>query len=112
MLFYVAWVLLSFFGVIGVLSCILGVLELLSLRRSHSVRRIFFRVILSGEEPNAEYLLNTLQIKLSRLNVGAIEPTLEVIDGGLSPESYRAVVEYCEKNPWVLFTEAGTDDII
>ncbi len=109
---HMAWVILSFFAVIGVLECLLGVLELLSLRRVRSVKRAVFRVELSGDEPNVEYLLNTLCIKAERLNIGSIEPMLEITDGGLSPEAYRAIEAYCEKNPWVLFTDPAKNDII
>ena len=112
MMIHMAWVILSFFAVIGVLECLLGVLELLSLRRVKSVKRAVFRVELSGDEQNVEYLLNTLCVKAERLNIGNIETVLEVVDVGLSPEGYRAVEQYCEKNPWVLFTDHLKDDII
>ncbi len=112
MMIHMAWVILSFFAVIGVLECLIGVLELLSLRRVQSVKRAVFRVELSGDERNVEYLLNTLCVKTERLNIGNVETVLEVADVGLSPESYRAVKQYCEKNPWVLFTDTMNNDII
>ncbi len=112
MMIHMAWVLLSFFAVVGVLECILGVLELLALRRVHAVKKAVLRIELSGEEPHLEYLLNTLCIKADRLNIGNREVVLEIVDGGLSPEAYRQVEQYCEKNPWVLFTAPAKNDII
>ncbi len=109
---HMAWIILSFFAVIGVLVCFLETLELLSLRRIHSVKKTFFRIVLTGDEKNVEYLLNTLCVKLDFLNIGTVEPILEIVDGGLSEGSRRAVEEYCEKNPWVLFTAPAKNDII
>ena len=112
MMIHMAWVLLSFFAVIGILECLLGVLELLSLRRVHSVKKAVLRIELAGDESRVDYLLNTLCVKLDRMNIGSLEATLEIADGGLSPAASRAVKEYCEKNPWVLFTDSSKDDII
>lgn len=104
---HMLWVIVSFFAVIGLLECILGVLELLSLRRVRSIRRAVFRVELDGEEPRMEYLLNTLSQMTDRLNTGASDTMLEIVDRGLSPHARREVERYCEKNPWVLFTDEG-----
>lgn len=112
MMIHMAWVFLSFFAVVGILVCFLEALELLSLRRIRSVQKTVFQVVLSGDEKNVEYLLNTLSVKLDFLHMGSVEPILEIVDGGLSPESCRAVAEYCEKNPWVLFTVCQENDII
>ena len=112
MMMHMVWIFLSFFAVIGLMECILGVLELLSLRRIHSVKRVVLRVEVAGEEPKAEYLLNTLCLKADRMSIGGLEAEIEVADGGMTPETHRAVAEYCEKNPWVLFTEKPKDDII
>ena len=112
MMVHMVWVILSFFAVIGVLQCVLGVLEMLSLRRVQSVGKTVFRVELSGDEPNMEYLLNTLLLKAEQLNVGSRETMLEIVNKGLSPASRREVKLYCEKNPWVLFTEPENNDII
>lgn len=109
---HMLWVIVSFFAVIGLLECILGVLELLALRRVHSICRATFRVELSGDEPHMEYLLNTLSLMADRVDVGERETVLEIVDRGLSPVSRREVLQYCEKNPWVMFTEAVENDII
>lgn len=102
---HMLWVIVSFFAVIGLLECILGVLELLALRRVHSIRRAAFRVELEGEELHMEYLLNTLSQMADRLDVGSRDVILEIVDRGLSPGARREVERYCEKNPWVLFTD-------
>ena len=112
MMLHMLWVLVSFFAVIGLLECILGVLELLALRRVRSVRQAVFRVELTGDEPHMEYLLNTLSLMADRVDVGAVETVLEVVDRGLNPISRRELEQYCEKNPWVIFTEAPENDII
>ncbi len=112
MMVHMMWVILSFFAVIGVLQCVLGVLEMLSLRRVRSVGKTVFRVELEGDEPHVEYLLNTLLLKAEQLNIGSRETVLEIVNQGLSPAARREVKLYCEKNPWVLFTDPANDDII
>ena len=102
---YALWVLISFFAVIGILECLIGILEMLSLRKADSVRRVALRVTLKGEEKRVEYLLNTLSLMSDRLQVGKNDTYLEIIDAGLSPEARIEVLDYCEKNPWVLFTD-------
>ncbi len=105
MLLHMLWVIVSLFAVIGLLECILGILEMLALRRAFSVQRATFRVELSGEEPHMEYLLNTLSLMTDRVDVGVQETVLEIVDQGLCAKSRREVEEYCKKNPWVLFTD-------
>jgi len=105
MLLYSLWVLISFFAVIGILGCLIGILEMLSLRKVHSMRRISLRVTLEGEEERMEYLLNTLSLIADRLQIGKHDIFLEIVDGGLSPAARGKVLLYCEKNPWVLFTD-------
>ena len=100
-----AWVLLSFFAVLGLLNCIISVLELFALRRIKTVKRAVFRAELAGDEEGMEFLLNSLMIAAQRTELGTIETELEVVDAGLSA-SARAVLEaYCQKNPWVIFTD-------
>ena len=105
MLWHTFWILVSFFAVIGLLECILGVVELLSLWRVRSVQKIVLQISLSGEERNVEYLLNTLCLKCGRLDVGDREAVLEILDGGLAEQTRQEVLQYCEKNPWVVFTD-------
>ena len=105
MLLYMAWVLVSFFAVIGLTECILGVLRLLSMRKIRSVTRVTLRADLEGREPRMEYLLNSLSLMADQIDVNHQETILEIHDAGLDSQSRRAVEEYCEKNPWVLFTE-------
>ena len=112
MIWYIFWVVTSFFAVIGVLQCILSAVELWTLRRNHSVMRAVFRLELEGEEPYVEYLLNTLTVMTGKLAVGEVEAELELVDRGLSPKARCEVEEYCNKNPWVLFTDGREDDII
>ncbi|MBQ7089594.1 MAG: hypothetical protein IJN82_00580 [Clostridia bacterium] len=99
------WVLLSFFAVLGLLNCVINVLELFALRRIKSVRRAVFRVELAGEEDAMEYLLNSLSIVAQRAELGAVEAELEVVDAGLSESARCALESYCQKNPWVIFTD-------
>jgi len=99
------WVLLSFFAVLGLLNCIINVLEMFAFRRVKTVRRAVFRVELAGEEEGMEYLLNTLSIAAQRAELGAAETELEVVDAGLSESARRALESYCQKNPWVIFTD-------
>lgn len=105
MLVHMLWVIVSFFAVIGLLECILGVLELLALRRVKTVQRSVLRVELCGDEPHMEYLLNTLCLMTERLELGDRETALMIVDCGLSLPSRRELEQYCEKNPWVIFTE-------
>lgn len=105
MIQYAAWVLISFFAVIGILECIIGVLEFFSMRRIRSAQKSVLQISLSGEEPYAEYLLNTLSLLAERIQVGRLETTLEIINEGLSEETRQRILEYCEKNPWLVFTE-------
>lgn len=112
MFYYVFWVVTSLFAVIGVLHCLLGVVEAWSLHRNRTVCRAVLQIELRGEEPHTEYLLNTLSVVAGRLAVGTVEAELELKDSGLSEKTRREVAEYCEKNPWVLFTDGAEDGII
>ena len=112
MLWHTFWVLVSFFAVIGLLECVVGVVELLSLWRVRAVQKIVLQVSLAGEEPNVEYLLNTLCLKSGRLDVGDREAVLEIIDAGLAEQTRKDVLQYCEKNPWVVFTADENNDIM
>ncbi len=112
MLLHLCWVLVSFFAVIGLLECSLELLDWLSFRRLNAVRQINLQVTLSGEISRVEYLLNTLCVKCEKADVGAAETALEIINGGLSPKTRRQIMEYCEKNPWVVFTESPDCDKI
>lgn len=109
---HMLWIVLSFFAVIGLLECIVGALELLAVRRIASVQKSVLRVELQGDEPHMEYLLNTILLMTERVNIGDVETVLEVIDVGLSPQARREAEEYCEKNPWVLFTDSHNCDKI
>ncbi len=112
MLWVLFWVLVSMFAVLGLLESLVFLLELVALRKNSSVQAAFFRVVLAGEEGQMEYLLNTLSLMAGRLDVGTVEAQLEIVDGGLSENARRKVLEYCEKNPWVRFTEGEDNAII
>ncbi|MBQ6824816.1 MAG: hypothetical protein IJP27_09190 [Clostridia bacterium] len=112
MLLHIFWVVLSLFAVIGLLGCISGVLELLALRKVRSVERAVLRVRLAGEEQYMEYLLNTLSLMVGRLDVGGKDVELVIVDGGLTLHARQRLEEYCEKNPWVVFTDAADCDTI
>ncbi len=105
MLLHMIWVLVSFFAVLGLLYCMIGVLELFALRRIKTVERAVLRVDLSGDEPRMEYLLNSLMIAAQRADLGSVEVELEVVDRGLSEPARRQLDAYCQKNPWVIFTD-------
>lgn len=105
MMEYALWILVSFFAVIGFLFCLIGCLELFSLRKIRSIRRVVLQVELGGKEPQIEFLLNSLSLICDRIGIGRQEAILEILDGGLSSEEQQAVRDYCEKNPWVVFTE-------
>ncbi len=105
MLWVLFWLMVSMFAVLGLLETIVTVLELIALRKVQSVKRAWFRVELTGEEESVEYLLNTLCLMIERLDVGPVEAGLEIVDAGLEEKSRQKVLEYCEKNPWVRFTE-------
>ena len=102
---YAFWVLVSFFAVIGIMESMIGVMELLSLRKIRSVKSVALQISLSGEEPRAEYLLNTLSLMAERFQIGRHETILVIHDDGLLEESRQKILAYCEKNPWVVFTE-------
>ena len=105
MLAYGIWVLVSFFAVVGVLGCLIGVIELLSLRKIHSVRSVTLRAVLEGEENRVEYLLNSLTLLADRIHVGTVDTVLEIAGKNLKEETRLQILDYCEKNPWVVFTE-------
>ncbi len=106
------WLFLSLFAVVGLIETAIVLLEALSIRRIRSIRAATLRIVLSGKEEHPEYLMNTLVLMNDRLNLGAIEPVLEIVDGGIEEQTHNAIREYCEKNPWVRFTEGQEDDII
>ncbi len=105
MLMHFFWVIISFFAVLGILESIIGIIEIFSLRRIHSIRSATLRIELFGEEERVNYLLNSLSLMADRMQVGKNEVRLEIVDCGLSAAGRQAVADYCEKNPWVLFTE-------
>ncbi len=111
-MFHVFWVLICFFAVIGILECLLGLLNWLSFRKVKAVRKITLQVELEGNIENIEYLLNSLCLKAEKADIGEVEARVEILDGGLAPAVCREICSYCEKNPWVIFTERAKDDII
>lgn len=112
MLLHMFWVFVCFFAVIGLLECLLGLLDLFAFRRLTAAKSAVLRVELKGEVVNVEYLLNTLCLKAEKADLGAVETGLEIIDGGLAPETRQQILAYCEKNPWVIFTEHPDCDTI
>ena len=104
MLWVIFWVLVSFFAVVGLMETLLFLLEIIALRRISSIRKVSLRVELSGNAENTEYILNTLLLMLTRVDIGDEEATLEISDGGISDRMRADILEYCEKNPWVRFT--------
>ncbi len=111
-MFHVFWVLICFFSVIGILECLLGVLNWLSFRKVTAVSKITLQVKLAGNVENVEYLLNSLCLKAEKADIGEVEARIHLIDGGLSSETCSEIRDYCEKNPWVIFTEMTEDDIM
>lgn len=108
---HMIWVLVSFFAVLGLLNSIISVVELFALRRIRSVQRAVLRVELAGEE-RMEFLLNSLQLIAQRNDIGTVEIGLEVVDKGLSETARLELESYCQKNPWVIFTDEKESDII
>lgn len=105
MLWVIFWVLVSFFAVVGLMECMLFLLETVALRRISSIAGVTLQVELRDDSENAEYILNTLSLLMSRVDVGDREIILEIKDGGISAPMRAEILEYCEKNPWVRFTE-------
>lgn len=112
MLWVIFWVLVSFFAVVGLMESLLFLLEIVALRRISSIRKVSLRVELSGDAENTEYVLNTLSLLLNRVDIGDEEAILEISDGGISDRMRADILEYCEKNPWVRFTQDKYNDII
>ncbi len=112
MLFHTFWVVASLFAIIGVLECVLELLDWFSFRRFHVAESAVLKVTLKGEVANVEYLLNTLCLKAEKADMGDIETGLEIVDGGLTAETAAHIRAYCEKNPWVIFTEPTECDKI
>ncbi len=112
MLLQFAWVMISLFAVIGITVCMMEGLRSFSLHKIHSVEEINLQVRIKGEETRVEYLLNSLMVLCDQLEVNGQSPTLEILDGGIDIETRKLILEYCEKNPRVLFTEEGKNDII
>ncbi|MBQ8599787.1 MAG: hypothetical protein IJ407_00185 [Clostridia bacterium] len=112
MLFHILWVLVCFFAVIGILECLLGILNWFSFHRVSCVKAITVQIQVEGEMKNVEYLLNSLCLKAEKVDIGAVEARVELIDRGVTSETRLAIRDYCEKNPWVIFTEQHNNDII
>ena len=105
MIWVIFWVLVSFFAVVGLMESLLFLLEIVALRKISSIRNVSLRVELAGDAENTEYILNTLSLFLNRVDIGEEEATLEIVDGGMPEKMRLEILEYCEKNPWVRFTE-------
>lgn len=112
MLWVLFWLTVSMFAVLGLLEAIVTVLELIALRNVSAVGSATLRVELMGEEGNVEYLLNTLCLMAERLDIGPVEARLEIVDVGMEHKTRQRVLEFCEKNPWVRFTESEDNGII
>ena len=112
MLFQFIWILSSLFAVIGITVCILEGVKAYSFSKSHCVETLTVQVRLSGNEPRTEYLINSLLVLCDQLEVNHISPKLELLDGGVTDATRRMILEDCEKNPRVLFTEESKNDII
>ena len=105
MIWVIFWVLVSFFAVVGLMESLLFLLEIVALRKISSIRNVSLQVELAGDTENTEYILNTLSLFLNRVDIGEEEAALEIVDGGMSEKMRLEILEYCEKNPWVRFTE-------
>lgn len=105
MIWVIFWVLVSFFAVVGLMESLLFLLEIVALRRISSIRNVSLQVELAGDAENTEYILNTLSLFLNRVDIGEEEAALEIVDGGMPEKMRLEILEYCEKNPWVRFTE-------
>ena len=106
MLWMIFWVAISLFAVIGLLECMMFLLELFAFHKANAIEEITLQVVLKGEEENVEFLLNSLALVAERADIGKRETALEIVDGGISQEMRRAIEQYCEKNTWVRFTRA------
>ena len=106
------WVMISLFAVIGLTVCLMELLRNLSLRKIRSVKNLTLQIRLVGSEPRVEYLINCLSTLCDEWQVSGHTPGLEILDDGVTPETRRLIQEYCEKNPWVVFTEQSKNDII
>ncbi len=91
-------ILLSFFAVIGIIECILCLIETIANSKFKSVKQLKLTATISGSENNVNFLLNTLSLYAQRINFKHIQTNV-IIDAQLADDATKLAVEkYCLQN--------------
>ncbi len=91
-------IILSFFSVIGVIECILSLLETVSTSRYRHIGGVALTVELSGEIENITFLLNTLLLQAERICYKNVRTRVVIRDCGLSETTYAEITAFCREN--------------
>ena len=84
-------IILSFFAVIGLIECVLSMLEAVSISKYRKIKDISLVVELTGKIDNVTFLLNTLLLQAQRINYRDTQTRVIIRDSGLDETTYSEI---------------------
>lgn len=91
-------IILSFFAVIGLIECVLSMLEAVSISKYRKIKDISLVVELTGKIDNVTFLLNTLLLQAQRINYRDTQTRVIIRDSGLDETTYSEIHNFCLEN--------------
>lgn len=91
-------IVISFFAVIGIMDCIMTLLETVSTIKYKMIKNITLTVELEGKIPDVSFLLGTLRLQAQRIQYNNSETKLVIKDNGLSEDTYSEIFAFCLEN--------------
>ena len=97
MLWTIVFIILTFFAVLGVLECVLTVIETLSTARYRPLD-VVLTVSLEDSVDNVQFLLNTLLLQANRISYRGRPARVVIVDAGMDEQTFSQVHTFCEEN--------------
>ena len=97
MLWTVALIILSFFAVLGVILCVITLIETVSVNR-YTPDDAVLSVSLGGAIENVPFLLNTLLLQAGRIRYRGVVTRVVVVDVGMDERTLTQVRDFCKEN--------------
>ena len=91
-------VLVSFFAVIGVIECVLCILEAIALNGYSQPSYVQLSVALTGKIDNVDFFISTLLLQADKINFKNCVAKIVIIDYGLERNTYLKIKDFCDSN--------------
>ena len=91
-------IILSFFAVIGLIECLLTMIETISIAKYDKIKQLSIVACLDGEIEDVNFLLNTLILQAEKINYKNVITKVVVKDVGLSDNTYHKIYNFCLEN--------------